>query len=59
MPLLPLYLLSALAGLLFLTSDALLAANRFHAPLPMASLWILASYWAAQWLIASALAPRR
>jgi len=50
---------AALGGLLFLTSDALLATHRFHTPLPMASLWILASYWAAQWLIASALAPRR
>ena len=50
---------AALGGLLFLSSDALLAINRFHTPLPMASLWILASYWAAQWLIASALAPRR
>ena len=50
---------AALGGLLFLMSDALLAINRFHTPLPMASLWILATYWAAQWLIASALAPRR
>lgn len=43
----------ALGGALFLCSDALLAANRFAAPLPMASLWILASYWLAQWCIAS------
>ena len=50
---------AAVGGLLFLTSDALLAANRFHAPVPLAALWILATYWAAQWLIASALAPRR
>ncbi len=50
---------AALGGALFLTSDALLAFNRFHSPLPLATLWILASYWAAQWLIASALPPRR
>ena len=47
----------ALGGALFMTSDALLATNKFAAALPMASLWILASYWAAQWCIASWLAP--
>ena len=49
---------AALGGLLFLMSDALLAFNRFHTPLPLAGVWILATYWAAQWLIASALPPR-
>ena len=44
-------------GALFVTSDALLAVNRFMAPLPAAALWILASYWAAQWCIASWLRP--
>lgn len=48
----------ALGGALFVLSDALLATNRFAAPLPMASLWVLSSYWAAQWLIATALPPR-
>jgi uncharacterized membrane protein YhhN len=43
----------ALGGALFLASDTLLATNRFAAPLPMASLWILSSYWLAQWCIAS------
>lgn len=43
----------ALGGALFLCSDALLATNRFAAPLPWASLWILGSYWLAQWCIAS------
>ncbi len=47
----------ALGGALFLCSDALLAINKFAAPLPAAGLWILATYWAAQWLIASWLAP--
>ncbi len=49
----------AVGGALFVLSDALLATNRFSAPLPMSSLWILASYWAAQWCIASGLPPRR
>lgn len=48
----------ALGGALFVSSDALLAINRFAAPLPVSGLWILATYWLAQWLIASWLAPR-
>ena len=48
----------AIGGALFLCSDALLAINRFAAPLPMAGLWILASYWLAQWCIASWLQER-
>lgn len=56
---LPLARCAALGGLLFLCSDALLAFNRFHTPLPAAGLLILGTYWAAQWLIASALPPRR
>jgi len=48
----------ALGGALFLASDALLATNKFAGPLPLASLWILASYWSAQWCIASWLKPR-
>lgn len=47
----------ALGGALFVLSDALLATNRFAAPLPLAGLWILASYWLAQWCIASWLRP--
>lgn len=47
----------AVGGALFLLSDALLATNKFAAPLPLSSLWILASYWSAQWCIASWLAP--
>lgn len=49
----------ALGGALFVASDALLATNKFAGPLPLASLWILTTYWAAQWCIASWLAPRR
>ena len=51
---------AALGGFLFMTSDALLAFNRFDAPLPLAGLWILSTYWAALFLIAASLrAPGR
>ena len=36
----------------FMLSDALLALNRFVQPLPLAPLWVLSSYYAAQLLIA-------
>jgi uncharacterized membrane protein YhhN len=49
----------AVGGALFLLSDALLASNRFAGPLPLASLWVLATYWSAQACIASWLAPPR
>lgn len=49
----------AIGGALFLASDALLASNRFAGPLPLASLWVLATYWTAQACIASWLAPPR
>jgi len=48
---------AALGGLLFMASDSLLAINKFAVALPLASLWILATYWAAQWAIASSLRP--
>jgi len=48
---------AAIGGLLFMASDSLLAINRFALPLPFAPLWILATYWAAQWAIASSLRP--
>ena len=50
--------LLALGGALFVASDALLAANKFAAPLPAASFWILAIDWSPQWCIAAWL-PRR
>jgi uncharacterized membrane protein YhhN len=46
-----------IGGALFMVSDTVLAINRFALPLPAAGLWILATYWAAQWLIASWLTP--
>lgn len=48
----------AAGGALFMLSDATLAFDRFAAPVPMASLWILSSYWCAQACIAAALPPR-
>lgn len=43
---------------LFMASDTLLALDKFHAPLPLAPLWVLGTYYGAQWLIARhALAP--
>lgn len=46
---------AALGGALFMTSDALLAFNKFQAPVPLAGLWILLTYWLAQGLIARSL----
>jgi uncharacterized membrane protein YhhN len=56
----PLARRAAIGGLLFMASDSLLAINKFALPLPLASWWILATYWLAQWAIASSLpAPSR
>jgi len=46
---------AAIGGVLFMASDSLLAINKFAVPLPLASLWILATYWLAQWAIAGSL----
>ena len=54
----PLARLAAIGGVLFMVSDSLLAINKFALPLPLASLWILLTYWLAQWCIASALRAR-
>jgi alkylglycerol monooxygenase len=42
----------AIGSALFMLSDALLAINKFALPLPLAPLWVLATYYAAQILIA-------
>ena len=44
--------MAAIGGVLFVASDALLAIDRFRAPIVAAPLWVLGSYWAAQWGIA-------
>lgn len=43
---------AAIGALLFVVSDAVLAIDRFRAPIPLASLWVLGTYWSAQWGIA-------
>ncbi len=40
-----------LGACVFMLSDALIAVNRFVLPLPLVSLWVLASYFTAQILI--------
>lgn len=44
-------LLVAVGAGFFMLSDSLLATNRFVMPLPMAQVWVLATYYAAQALI--------
>jgi len=51
----PLARRAALGGALFMASDALLAINKFGAPVPSAALWILLTYWVAQGLIGGSL----
>ncbi len=50
--------LAAVGGLLFMSSDTLLAFNRFHTPLPLSPLWVLGTYYGAQWLIARSVSQR-
>jgi sterol desaturase/sphingolipid hydroxylase (fatty acid hydroxylase superfamily)/uncharacterized membrane protein YhhN len=42
----------ALGTCIFMLSDALIAINKFVTPVPLASLWILITYYCAQMLIA-------
>jgi alkylglycerol monooxygenase len=42
----------AVGSVFFMASDTLLAVNRFALPVPLAPLWVLATYYAAQILIA-------
>lgn len=44
---------AAMGATLFMLSDSLLAWNRFHAPIPLSSLWVLSTYYLALWWIAS------
>ena len=44
--------LAAIGAALFVVSDTLLAWNRFGGGIPLASLWVLATYFIAQWYIA-------
>ena len=44
--------LAAAGALMFMLSDSVLAWDRFRGPLPLASLWILATYYLSLWWIA-------
>lgn len=43
---------AAVGAMLFMLSDSLLAWNRFHGTIPLASLWVLSAYYLALWWIA-------
>ena len=43
---------AAVGAVLFMLSDSLLAWNRFHAAIPLSSLWVLSTYYLALWWIA-------
>jgi uncharacterized membrane protein YhhN len=44
--------IAVIGAVSFVISDSALAWDRFRAPLPWASLWVLVTYWAALWMIA-------
>lgn len=50
--------LVAVGTCFFMLSDTLLALNRFVQPLPMVGLWVLATYYVAQILLARNLLPK-
>jgi uncharacterized membrane protein YhhN len=41
-----------LGSIMFVISDSLLAYNKFKSPIPLSAVWILGTYFLAQWLIA-------
>jgi uncharacterized membrane protein YhhN len=47
--------LAAAGALLFVASDSLLAINKFHVHFANAGIWVLSTYYLAQWLIAVSL----
>ncbi len=47
----------ALGALLFMLSDTLLAINRFVTPLPLSAVWVLTTYYAAQFMIVRHMLP--
>ncbi len=50
--------LALIGAIVFATSDAMIALNRFHAPIEAVRVPIMATYWAAQALIAASVLPR-
>lgn len=51
--------LAALGGVLFMVSDTMLALNRFQGPVPLSPLWVLGTYYAAQFALARSALPNR
>jgi uncharacterized membrane protein YhhN len=49
----------ALGACVFMVSDSLIAINKFVTPVELSSLWILATYYAAQVLIVHNARPTR
>ena len=49
--------LAAIGGVLFLISDTILAYGRFRWTIPAQSLWVLGTYYTAQWLFARSTYP--
>ena len=47
------------AACIFMLSDALIAVNKFLTPVPLASFWVLLTYYAAQLLIVHHVRGRR
>lgn len=47
LPLVP----AILGALVFIASDSMIAIDRFLAPIPLRSYWIMMTYYAAQWLL--------
>lgn len=41
-----------LGSVTFVISDSLLAYNKFKSPIPLSAIWVLGTYFLAQWLIA-------
>lgn len=49
------YRLSLIGAVLFLASDSILATNKFYEEIPLAGLWIMGTYIAAQYFLVSGL----
>jgi uncharacterized membrane protein YhhN len=45
-------LILPIGTVLFVISDAIIAVNKFHSPVPLSGLWIMLTYYAAQAMIA-------
>jgi len=53
------YITILIGSILFVISDSLIAFNKFYAPLPMSTLWIMSTYGIAQYLIVTGWAAKR